>query len=113
LLSTLPDEEIHRITLANQNKLQDTYPRFDVEQMWQRIRQARKTGYLVNDVLEVEMVRSVAMPILDPHGRPVGAISISALSSRFSDHQLAAKIQIIKEAVAAIETKLLIHTEED
>lgn len=106
VLSTLPDEEIHRITLANQERLQQHYPRFSADHMWQRIKQARKNGYLVNDVLEVDMVGSVAMPILDPHKRQVGAISISALSVRLSGSQLTEKAQIIKEAVEAIEKKL-------
>jgi DNA-binding IclR family transcriptional regulator len=113
ILSALPDDEIHRIGLANQDRLARDYPRFDMEQMWQRIRQARRQGYLVNDVLEVGAVRSIAVPILDPHGRPLGAISISALQNRLNGESLVEKAQVLKDAVGAIEEKLRAHMRED
>lgn len=113
ILSALPDDEIHRIGLANEERLTRDYPRFDLAQMWQRIRQARQQGYLVNDVLEVDAVRSIAVPILDPHDRPLGAISISALQNRLKGESLHEKAEVLKAAVQAIEQKLRAHMAEE
>ncbi|MVW79619.1 IclR family transcriptional regulator [Bordetella sp. 02P26C-1] len=113
VLSALTDEEISRITVANQEKLIRDYPRFDSDQMWKRIHQARQNGYLMNHVLEVESVRSIAVPILDPHNRPLGAISISALQNRLNGQAMLEKVEIIKEAVAAIQQKLRAHLQDE
>lgn len=109
ILSALSDDEIHRICLANQERLGRDYPRFDITQMWQRIHRARQEGYLVNDVLEVDSVRSIAVPILDPHNRPLGAISISALQNRFKGEALREKADVLIRAVQAVEQKLRAH----
>src|SRR5690606_20502280 len=58
ILSALPDDEIHRICLANHERTARDYPLFDIDLMWQRIAQARKYGYLENTVLEVDAVSS-------------------------------------------------------
>ena len=113
IMSALSDDEIQRICLANQEKIEQAYPRFDLDEMWQRIRQARKQGHYVNDVLEVDAVRAVGVAILDPHQRPIGAISISALKNRLSGAALDDKVDVLKQAVEAIQAKLLEHIETD
>ncbi|OZI16344.1 IclR family transcriptional regulator [Bordetella genomosp. 7] len=113
LLSALPDDEIQRICLANKERTERGYPRFSWDDLRQRIARAREQGYLENEVLEVESVRSIAVPILDPHGRPIGAVSISALSSRLKGPALADKVKNLQSAVHAIEEKLRIHATDD
>lgn len=113
IMSALSDDEIQRICVANQEKVKNSYPGFRLEQMWQRIKRARTQGYLLNDVLEVEAVRSIAVPILDPHQRPIGAISISALKNRLVGVALEEKVRVLRQAVEAIQDKLSTHMEED
>src|SRR5690606_23922415 len=102
-------DEIHRICKANEERLARDYPRFDADQMWSRIMHARKQGYLENNVLEVDAVSSIAIPILDPHDRPVGAISISALRNRLTGDALVEKVKVVQEAVDAILLNLRSH----
>jgi len=113
ILSALPDDEIRRICLANKERTERDYPRYDWDELQRRIARAREQGYLENEVLEVESVRSIAVPILDPHGRPLGAVSISALSSRLRGQALADKVGELQRAVRAIEAKLREHVAED
>lgn len=109
ILSALPDDEIHRISQANHERLVRDYPGFDADLMWRRIVQARKQRYLENSVLEVEAVSSIAIPILDPHDRPVGAISVSALKNRLIGAALSEKVRVLQDAVDAIQVKLRAH----
>lgn len=109
ILAQLPDDEIQRIYLANRERLQRDYPRFDAELMWRQIGLSRKQGYLENSVLEVDAVSSIAVAIMDPHGRPAGAISISALHDRLRGHALHEKVKVIQTAVSAIQEKLRSH----
>ncbi len=105
-LSALPDDEIERIWLANRERTMQQFPNFSLEGMWQRISRARQEGHLLNDVLEVDDVRAVAMPILGAMGRPVGALSISALKHRLSGTPLDAKVKVLKTAVQEIQARL-------
>ncbi len=105
-LSALPDDEIGRIWLANRDRVIQGFPRFDLDRRWQRIAQARRDGYLMSDVIEIEDVSSIAMPILGVAGRPLGALSISALRSRLSGTSLDNKVIVLRNAVREIETKL-------
>ena len=66
----------------------------------------RKKGYFINEVLEVQEILSMAMPICDQHGMPVGALSISALRKRFAGSFLREKVEILIRAVNEIQAAL-------
>lgn len=106
LLSGLQDDEIERIYQANSKRIARDYPTFDVKTMWERVEHVRAKGYFINEVLEVQDIRALAMPIFGPHGAPVGGLSVSALKKRLSGHYLRDKLQVMTEAVREIEAKL-------
>jgi DNA-binding IclR family transcriptional regulator len=106
LLSGLDDDEIERIYQANKKRLEHDYPRFDVATMWDHIADVRKSGYFINEVLEVQEIWSLAMPIFDPHGTPVGGLSISALKKRLSGSYLREKVEVLSQAVNEIQAEL-------
>jgi len=108
-LSALPDDEIERIWLANRDRVVRQFPNFSLEQMWQHIDQARQNGYLISDVLEVNDVRAIAVPILGTMNRPVGALSISALKNRLSGASLNTKAGVLRTAVREIQAKMDEH----
>jgi len=58
-------------------------------------------------------VRSLAVPIFGPHDRPVGALSISALTRRLSGSALRAKVAILRDAVNTIQKKLATENKEE
>jgi len=113
LLSGLPDDEIERICQANHKRVSRDYPGYDARVLWERIGHVRKAGYFLNDVLEVQGVRSLAMPIFEPNGRPVGALSVSALNRRLSGNALREKVEILKTAVDDIQKKLAVENKEE
>jgi len=113
IMSALADDEIHRICQVNQERLRRDYPRFDATQMWRRITHARKQGYLENNVLEVDAINSIAVPILDPHRRPIGAISISALQNRLCGTVQLEKVKVLQDAVRTIQVELEAHLSDE
>jgi DNA-binding IclR family transcriptional regulator len=106
LLSCLDDDEIERIYQANKDRLGRDYPRFNTATMWGHISHVRKKGYFINEVLEAQEILSMAMPICDQHGMPVGALSISALRKRFAGSFLREKVDILTKAVNEIQAAL-------
>lgn len=106
LLSCFEDDEIERIYQANKIRLERDYPRFNVTKMWTHIAHVRKKGYFINDVLEVQEISSMAMPISDQHGMPIGALSISALKKRFTGRFLQEKVEILSNTVREIQSEL-------
>lgn len=104
LLSGLQDDEIKRIDTANRQRIATAYPSFSEGSLWESIRHARSNGYLLNEVLEMQGVRSVSMPILGAHGAPVGALSISLRGPPLRE-----KVDALRAAVQDIQTKLQVE----
>lgn len=103
ILSALSDEEVDRICNVNAEVLRERFPRYSETLMRERIARARETGYVIQDVLEVENVRSIAAPIRSANGRPIGAISVSALYSRLEGDRLETVSSYLFEAIRAIQ----------
>jgi DNA-binding IclR family transcriptional regulator len=106
LLSGFENDEIERIYQANKKRIEQDYPRFNVATMWGHISHVRQKGYLINEVLEVQEILSLAMPVFGLHGMPVGALSISALKKRFAGSFLQEKVGILTNAVREIQIEL-------
>lgn len=105
-LSGLSDDEIERIYQVNRERIAGAYPGFRERVMWESIRHARSHGYLVNEVIEVEGIRSIAMPVVGAHGAPVGGISVSTLKKRLTGSLLSRKVEMLRAAVEGVEAKL-------
>jgi DNA-binding IclR family transcriptional regulator len=112
-LSGLQDDEIERICQVNGKRIARDFPGFSLKSMWERIENVRQKGYLLNEVLEVQGIRSLAMPIFGPHGAPVGALSVSALKKRLSGNYLREKVDILSSAVREIQSKLQTEGKDD
>jgi DNA-binding IclR family transcriptional regulator len=106
LLSGLQDDEIERIYQANRKRIERDYPNFDAATMWRNVAHVREKGYFVNEVLEVQEIRSLAVPIFGPHGSPIGALSVSALKKRLSGNHLREKAEVLAQAVREIQAEL-------
>jgi DNA-binding IclR family transcriptional regulator len=106
ILSALPNDEIERIWLANKNRIQQNYPNFSLQKMWKQIDSSRVDGYLINEVVEVAGIRSMAVPIIGTVNRPIGALSISALTERLSGSMIEDKVSSLQRAVCAIQDRL-------
>jgi DNA-binding IclR family transcriptional regulator len=63
------------------------YPRITPELLDARVREARERGYVMLLDVVVERMGGIAAPILGADGRPVGAISLAALSDRITSRE--------------------------
>lgn len=70
------------------------------------LRTARRAGYATNEQENELGVRSVAVPVLDPRGRPACAICITAPVFRCSREALDSHIPLLKELVREAEVRL-------
>lgn len=104
ILSTLPDEEIQRICKVNEQRVDEAYPNYSEKTLWDKVKQVRSRGYLVNRVLEVPSARSVAVPIHAPYEKfAVAAISISTVASRMQPSRVERLSKLLFETVNQIE----------
>lgn len=113
ILSCLEDEEIERILRANAERCRDRFPRYSEANVRRLIETTRSQGFLTNEVIELPSVRTFAMPIRNPDGSPVAAISTSTISPRLDGERFEAVKATISEAVRGIEHQLATQAEAD
>lgn len=106
ILSCLADEEIERILKANAVRALERFPRYSEARVRKWVEQTRRYGYLVSEVIELPAVRTFAVPIRHPDGSPAGAISTSALASRFEGGLFDRMKSVVTDAVREIESAL-------
>jgi DNA-binding IclR family transcriptional regulator len=89
LLAWLPDAEREAVldVVAEMLQRQQRAPRIDRALLQDRAAQARERGYVVLLDLVVERMGGVGVPVLGPDGRPVGALSIAALTDRITNRE--------------------------
>lgn len=85
LLAYHSDDEIDRILESNTQRYRE-YSFFDMASVHAMIDQTRRDGFTFSDNL-IDGMRAVAMAILDPRGRPVAAITASAISDRMKSER--------------------------
>lgn len=83
LLMALPDEEIEEILASNSRHL-SRYANLKVQDVRSMVRRGREIGYMFNDRQVTPGAMSIGLPITVPHGPPIAAISIGAISSRMT-----------------------------
>ena len=86
LLATLPREESARITMANERRL--ALHQLKCEDVLDRIDMARKVGYAYAPIGIMPGTRAVAIPVCSDTGRPLAALTITAMSERLGSARL-------------------------
>lgn len=102
LLMALPDEEIDEILAAN-SRLLSRYANMKVQDVRAMIRRAREIGYMFNDRQVTPGAMSIGLPITVPHGPPVAAISIGAISSRMAAARRQELATVLRREVKELE----------
>lgn len=106
MLSALDDIELDRVCRANLERTLKKYPRYSEAVLRRSVARARASGYVLNKVLEIPDVRTVAVPIRDTRGQPVAAISVATVATRLNDERAAEVAALLRRAVDAIEAAL-------
>jgi len=101
ILAWMPDEEA-RAALPHVEPMLEKYPRITRKILQKQIGLARTRGYVLLLDAVVEQMGGIAVPILGSDGRPLGALSVAALSERIATREqaLAAALQAEAAAVA-------------
>ncbi|MBO8162822.1 MAG: IclR family transcriptional regulator [Brevibacillus sp.] len=106
LLSFLKDEEIEEVLNAVELRKITPDTIVDKQLLWEKITQARQTGYTVSyGELEPDSA-AVAVPIRDYSGRVVAGLSLAGANSRFQEDRLETLIREAKETARLIMEKL-------
>ena len=97
LLAWMPEAEREAALeiLANQ---MSRYPRITPALLRERIADARERGHVVLLDVVVERMGGIAVPVLDPEGRPVAALSIAALNDRILAREAAMAQALMRES---------------
>ncbi|WP_162501374.1 IclR family transcriptional regulator [Methylobacterium crusticola] len=93
LLAWLPDREVDAILGIVAGRL-EAYPRLGLAAIREAVAAARARGYVVLLDRVVDTMGAIGVPVRDPGGRTVAALSIAALSAR-----LAAREAMLAEAL--------------
>ena len=101
LLAWLPDDEVAAVLDQLENVWVTRYPRLSRSYLLDQIGQSRHQGFVLLLDVVVERMGGIAMPVLGVDGRPVGAMSIAALSERLSS-RIDFLREALSEAVAAL-----------
>ena len=109
LLAWLPDEEISAVLDQLEAVWATRYPRLSRSFLLDQVAQSRHQGFVLLLDVVVERMGGIAMPILGVDGRPVGAISIAALTERLSLRTEELR-ESLAEAIAALSPRLISGT---
>lgn len=61
----------------------------DPEAIWERVHHVRRTGYAIGDEDLFPYIVAVGVPVFEPSGRLLGAVSIGHLKQRYDDDRIA------------------------
>lgn len=104
LLAWLPDDEVAAMMERNRGAIAH-FPRVSEPHILRGVKQARERGYALSSNVVCEGTGGIAVPILDPEGRPIAALSATALIERLVHRRDEVVAQLYSES-AAIESSL-------
>ncbi|MFC4278299.1 IclR family transcriptional regulator [Achromobacter aloeverae] len=105
ILNRLPDEEAEAIIQSSEPKL-DRYNRMSLDIMRMLLRETRERGYAVCGNWVTLGVTAIAVPVCTGDGRPLGALSISAVNHRMPAERWPTLFQRLDKEARLIQKKL-------
>ncbi len=103
ILGSLPQDEIDRV--IDHNK--DIYPRyglFTAERVRHQLADFKERGYVCTQL--APGTATVGLPILNPDGTPVAAISVAAIESRMHAERQLEIIEFVRQEIAKIQSRI-------
>lgn len=105
LLAFRSPEEVAEILESIQPRLAN-YPDLTPERIQDMVGRARQQGYTLNDGRIVKGMSAIGVPVRDPHGRIVAALSIAAISDRMRPDRVARLAAMLKAEAATLGARL-------
>jgi DNA-binding IclR family transcriptional regulator len=84
ILAWLPDAEVDTVLDVLAPVFKKRYPRISRDMLKTEIALGRQRGYVVLLDVVIDQMGGIAAPILGGDGKPVGALSIAALTQRIA-----------------------------
>ncbi len=103
LLAWLPDDEVETVLHLLEPVFKKRYPRITRETLKTEIALARQRGYAMMLDRVVDQMGGIGVPIVGGDGKPVGAISLAALTQRIST-RLPLLVPALKKVGAELST---------
>lgn len=106
LIAFLPEAEQER--LISQLKLERRGPNTitDRNRLRQELELTRARGFAINEEENEAGIRSIAVPVIGPRGRPICSICLTSPVFRCSREELESYVPLLKELVGEIEVRL-------
>jgi DNA-binding IclR family transcriptional regulator len=105
LLAFMGDDEIETSIAKNAAWLRK-YPGHEAAELRRLVAQTRRRGFALVEGLLIPGMNAIGVPVLDPAGHPVAALSIAAIADRVGKGRIPELVKILK-AQAAILAKSL------
>ena len=104
MLSALPEDEIQRVIQKNASR----YPAYGktLEALIKAVCAAQKARYVSTPVHGLMGVIAVAVPVVDPAGRAIAALSVAAIAKRMSKSRQQELVTVLRSEAAHLERML-------
>jgi DNA-binding IclR family transcriptional regulator len=106
ILAALPDAEISTILSSLRRVFAERYPTLSPGSVHDLVALARMNGYALNPGLVFPGSWGVGVPVRDPAGRPIAALSIGAIESRMTVPRQEELAAAMREEARLIERRL-------
>jgi DNA-binding IclR family transcriptional regulator len=101
ILSALSEADAQAVIARNASRL-PAFNGMTAARLQQMMMQAREAGHVAMDVIDVQGVRAVAVPIVTRSGKAVAALSIAAVEWRMTPQREAELLARLKDEATAI-----------
>ena len=108
LLMALREEEVEEILVANAKHF-PRYANLQVQDVRMMIKRAHEIGYMFNDHQVTPGAMSIGLPITDPYGPPIAAISIGAITDRMELQRRQELVAVLRREVKELERQIQMH----
>lgn len=107
ILAHLPEERIENIIDRQGLERQTKNTIVDRDRLWDELEEIQKRGYAINDEEEIRGLRAVGAPIVDSNESVIGAVSLTAPTSRLKGERFESEIpELVMETANLIEVNL-------
>jgi DNA-binding IclR family transcriptional regulator len=104
ILAAMSDEDVRHVVQYNAVSINE-FHRVKPHDIYKHVQETRRRGYAVYFGQIVSGMGAVGYAIKDARGRPLAAISVSAVLDRLTDDRIKSIAQLIFKAVAEIEQR--------
>jgi DNA-binding IclR family transcriptional regulator len=106
LLASLSTAELRQLYPLNRLSVLTPYSITDREALFRELAEIRRLGYATNFEQSMMGVAAVAVPVMDPRGRMVASIGISAPAARLDDDRVRSVVRAGRDSAETVTAAL-------